>query len=69
MLQIKKLYRDTRHSTADSKSTSDLKINLPNYITLPYSTAFYIIDITVPVSWYTVEAGKKRYNIFQNQWD
>ena len=58
MLPIKKIYIDNRHSTADSKSTSDFKISLPNNITLPSSTAFYITDITVTVSWYTVEAGK-----------
>ena len=58
MIPIKKIYIDTRHSTADSKSTSDFKISLPNNITLPSNTAFYITDITVPVSWYTVEAGR-----------
>ena len=58
MLTIKKIYIDTRHRTADSKSTSDFKIIWPNSITLPSNTAFYITDITVPVSWYTVEAGR-----------
>ena len=58
MLHIKKIYIDTRHSTADSKSTSDFKISLPNNIALPSNTAFYITDITVTVSWYTVEAGR-----------
>ena len=57
MLPIQKIYIDTRHSTADSKSTSDFKISLPNNITLPSNTAFYITDIAVPVSWYTVAAG------------
>ena len=58
MLPIKKIYIDNRHSTADSTSTSDFKISLPNNITLPSNTAFYITDITGPVSWYTVEAGR-----------
>ena len=58
MLPIKKIYIGTRHSTADSKSTSDFKIRLPNNITLPSNTAFYITDITVPVNWCTVEAGR-----------
>ena len=57
MLPPKKIYIDTRHSTADSKSTSDFNINLPNNITLPPHTGFYITDISVLVSWYTVEAG------------
>ena len=52
------MYEYTRHKTSDSKSTSDFKVNLPNNITLPSNTDFYITDITVPVSWYTVEAGR-----------
>ena len=35
------------------------KLNLPSNKSLPYNTAFYITDSTVPVSWYTVEAGSK----------
>ena len=31
---------------------------MPNNTTLPTNTAFYITDTTVPVSWYTVEAGR-----------
>ena len=62
MLPIKK-YEETRHKTSDPKSTPDFKHNLPNNITLPYNTAFYITDIRIPVSWYTVEAGNKRCNI------
>ena len=58
MLPIKKIYIDTRHSTADSKNTSDFKISLPNNIPLPCNAAFYITDITVPVSWHTVETGR-----------
>ena len=57
ILPINKIYIDTRHSTADSKSTSDCK-QIPSNKTLPYNTAFYITDITVPVSGYTVEAYK-----------
>ena len=58
MLPSKKMYIDTRHKSDDLKSTSDFTINLPNNITLPYNITFYITDITVPVSWYTVEAGR-----------
>ena len=58
MLPINKLYIDTRHSTADSKSTSYFKISLPNNITLTSNTACYITDISVPVSWSAVEAGR-----------
>ena len=65
MLPIKKIYMDSRHSTSDSKNTSGLKISLPNYITLPSNTAFYITDITVSVSWYTVEAGRNKTIYFR----
>ena len=58
MLPIKNIYIDTRHYTVDSKSTSDFKVSLRSNITLPSNTAFYITDITVSVSWYTVEAGR-----------
>ena len=34
------------------------EIDLPVNITLLANTAFYITDITVPVSWYTIEAGR-----------
>ena len=44
--------------TGDSKSTADFKNNLQSHIKLPDNAAFYITDITVPVSWYTVEAGR-----------
>ena len=64
MLPIKKIYIDTRHRTADIKSASDCKLNLPSNTTLPYNTACYITEITVPVTWYTVEANKKSYNTF-----
>ena len=59
MLPNERFGLDTRHRTDDSKTTSDFKkANLPSNIILPYDAAFYITDITVPVSWYTVEAGR-----------
>ena len=65
MLPVKKIYIDTRHSTADSSSISDFKKNLPSDTTLPSNAAFYITDITVPVGWYTVEAGKNNLRYFR----
>jgi hypothetical protein len=59
MLPIKKINIDTRHSTDDSTSTADFsKHNFPRNISLPSNTAFYIADITVPVSWYIANAGR-----------
>ena len=65
MLQLKKIYIDSRHCTSDSKSSSDFKANLPINITLPPNTYFYIIDITIPVSWYSVEAGRNHMIYFR----
>ena len=31
---------------------------LPVNLTLPHNTAFYSTDITIPVSWYTIESGR-----------
>ena len=58
MLPLKKIYIDSRHCTSDSRSNSDFKINLPMRITLPTNTSFYKTDSTIPVNWYTVEAGR-----------
>ena len=59
MLPLKINCIDTRHSTADAKSTSDFKLILPSNISvLSSNTAFYITDFTVHASWYTVEAWK-----------
>ena len=44
--------------TADTKCATHLNINMPNNISVPSNTAFDITDITVPVSWYTVDAGR-----------
>ena len=64
MLPIKKIYIDSRHSAKDSTSSSDFKTDLPINLTLPHNTAFYITDITIPVSWYTIEAGRNNIIYF-----
>ena len=58
MLPLKKIFIDSRRSTKDSKTSSDLKTDFPVNITLPPNTTFYIADVTIPVTWYTVEAGR-----------
>jgi hypothetical protein len=65
MLPIKKIYIDSRHKSNDSVSNSDFKIDLPVNISLPENTAFYITDISVPVSWYTIEAGRNNKLYFR----
>ena len=54
---IKKIYIDTRFRTDNSQSTSDFKISLPESVNLPENTKFFIDDISIPHSWYSIEEG------------
>jgi hypothetical protein len=54
MLDIKKVYIDTRFKTAESKSDSDFFIELPQTITIPDRCVCYIDDIVIPVSWTSI---------------
>ena len=57
-LLYKKVYIDTNYMTPDSKSTSDFSIELPQTMYFPNdSTVFYIDDICICHSWYTVETN------------
>lgn len=62
MLPIKKIYIDSRFMSSDSRNESDFKIDLPITIHLPEDTVFYLDDICIPVSWYTVD--EERNNKF-----
>jgi hypothetical protein len=55
MLPIKKIYIDTRQRTADSVSHSDFSIDLPTTLLMPDDTGFYVEDICIPVSWWSIE--------------
>ena len=57
MLPIKKIYIDTRQRTADSASHSDFSIDLPTTILMPDDTGFYVEDICLPISWWSIEEG------------
>ena len=57
MLPIKKIYVDTRFKSSDSRSDSDFKIDLPTTLLMPDDTGFYIDDVCIPHTWYTVEAN------------
>ena len=55
-LKFKKVYIDTKFMATDSKSTSDFKIELPETMYFDNnSSVFYIDDVCIPHSWYTVE--------------
>ena len=57
MLPVKKIYIDTKKKTADSISNSNFQYEIPETIALPHNTIFYIDDVCIPHSWYTIEDG------------
>ena len=65
MLPIKKIYIDSRQKTADSASDSDFSIDLPITYLMPDDTGFYVEDVCLPVSWYTIEANKNDILFFE----
>ena len=58
MLPIKKIYIDTRFKSSDSKSDSDFKIDLPTTLLMPEDVGFYIDDVCIRHTWYTVETNR-----------
>ncbi len=61
MLPIKKIYISSLQKTVDSASESDFSIDLPTTYLMPDDTGFYVEDVCLPVSWYTIETGKMTY--------
>jgi len=55
ILPVKKIYCDTKFKRNDSKSNSNFKIDLPQTLKLPDNCVFYIDDVSIPNSFYTVE--------------
>ena len=66
MLDIKKVYIDTRFKTEDSISHSDFFIELPRSLNVPDNTICYITDIVIPVSWHTVDARNNKLYMMMN---
>ena len=56
MLPMKKLYIDSRYKSSDSASHTDFKIDLPTSSLMPENSGFYVTDVSIPMSWYTVDA-------------
>ena len=56
-LPVKKIYIDSRYRTSDSLSTSSFKFPLARSLYFPKNTVFYIEDVCIPHTWYTIEAG------------
>ena len=57
MLEFKKVYIDTRFKTIDSKSNSEFRFELPDDVSLGPNTRCYVDDITIPVTWYSIETN------------
>jgi len=57
MLPVKKIYLDSRFKTSDSKSHTDFKIDLGQSYYFPDDTYFYVDDVNIPNSWYSVESN------------
>ena len=62
MLKIKKIYVDARWKTADSKSHTYFCYDLGNTYDMPENTSFYIDDINIPNSWYSIEENVNNNN-------
>ena len=56
-LPSEKIYIDTKYGTKDSVSNSHFKIELSQTLFMPDNTVFYIDDISIPHSWYTLSTG------------
>ena len=57
MLPLKKIYIDSRDRTADSKSSSSFKIELPYTVEIPDNTVFFVTDVCIPNVWQTIETN------------
>ena len=55
MLPIKKIYIDSKFKTLDSVSSSNFKIDLQSTLLFPENSVFYIDDVSIPHSWYSIE--------------
>ena len=54
-LPIKKKYVDTKYKALGSTSNADFRIDLPQSLSFPENTGFFIDDICIPHSWYLIE--------------
>ena len=64
LLDIKKVYIDTRYKTDDSKSHSDFFIELPRTLNVPDNTICYVTDVVIPVSWSTVDVRNNKLYLY-----
>jgi hypothetical protein len=63
MLDIKKVYIDTRYKTSDSNSDSDFFVELPLAVNIPDNCICYIDDIVLPVSWTMIDSRNNKLHL------
>ena len=61
MLPIKKIYIDSRFKSSDSLSDFEMKIDLPTSLTFPEDTICHLTDISIPISWYTIDDNRNKF--------
>ena len=54
MLPVKQIFVDTRQRSSDSISHSDFHIDLPVVLAMPEDTGFFIEDICLLITWWTI---------------
>ena len=69
MLDIKKVYIDTRFKTEDSISDCDFVIELPRSLNIQENTICYITDVVIPVSWNTVDSRNNKFYVYADLGD
>ena len=57
VLPIKKIYVDTKYKAHSSISNSNFNVELLMSVTFPEKSMFYIDLVSIPHSWYVIEAG------------
>ena len=66
-LKYRKKYIDTRYKTADSKSTSDFRINLPESLTFEGNPCFYIDGFTCGHAWTSIADSNDKFYLHLSQ--
>ena len=57
MLPVKHIYIDSKFKTKDSVSSTHFKYDLPESFLMNDNTGYYVCDVAIPHSWYTIEPG------------
>ena len=70
MSNINRVLIDSRFRTPDSKSTSDFRVELPEGLQMGEQMACVTCDISLPVTWYTIETNvndKLYFRIYEEE--